>query len=453
MKLFIKQTIFLFAGLTLWTGCGEDTLDLAPVSAIGENGFYTNSDEVEGGVLAIYDGLQNLPSREFALTEMRSDNTETKSSEGDWAEFESFNVLPTNQAIGNYWVDAYNVIFRANRVLENLEVVTDDGLKGQFEGEAKFSRALGHFKLVRGYGNVPMIDKVISQDDTDYFDNDTPETVYTAIEADLRDAANLLPASMPFGRATKGAAQGMLAKVLLTRGDYAGAKSLLDEVIASGNYALQDEYRDVFFNEGNNEILFAIPFLDDDLNESQDFSFEMTIGGVRSGLNFVTDNLVAAIEPEDVERTAVIINPLVPGESAKFLTQSSDARLCGNDWIELRYADVLLMQAEAILAGNAETTDATAIGAYNAVRERVGLSTIEAGGELTKDMLLQERRIELAIENHRLYDLVRFGRADAVLSAFAAIAGDTYGPTDILLPIPQAQINVSEGLLKQNPGY
>jgi len=453
MKLFIKQTIFLFAGLTLLTSCGEDTLDLAPVSAIGENGFYTNSDEVEGGVLAIYDGLQNLPSREFALTEMRSDNTETKSSEGDWAEFESFSVQPTNQAIGNYWVDAYNVIFRANRVLENLEVVADAGLKGQFEGEAKFSRALGHFKLVRGYGNVPMIDKVISQDDTDYFDNDTPETVYAAIEADLRDAANLLPASMPFGRATKGAAQGMLAKVLLTRGDYAGAKSLLDEVIASGNYALQEEYRDVFFNEGNNEILFAIPFLDDDLNESQDFSFEMTIGGVRSGLNFVTTSLVAAIEPEDTEREAVIINPLVPGESAKFLTQSSDARLCGNDWIELRYADVLLMQAEAILAGNAETTDATAIGAYNAVRDRVGLSTIEAGGELTKDMLLQERRIELAIENHRLYDLVRFGRADAVLSAFAAIAGDTYGPTDILLPIPQAQINVSEGLLKQNPGY
>jgi len=453
MKSFIKQTIFLFAGVSLFTSCGEDTLDLAPVSAIGENGFYTNTDEVEGGVLAIYDGLQNLPSREFALTEMRSDNTETKASEGDWAEFESFNVLPTNQAIGNYWVDAYNVIFRANRVLENLEVVTIPSFKTQFEGEAKFGRALGHFKLVRGYGNVPLVDKVISQEETDYFDNDTPETVYTAIIADLRDAANLLPDSMPFGRATKGAAQGLLAKVLLTRGDYAGAKSLLDEVISSGNYVLLDDYREVFYNEGNDEILFAIPFLDDDVTESQDFSFEMTIGGVRSGLNFLTTDLVAAIEPEDEERAAVLINPLVNGESAKFLTQSENVRLCGNDWIELRYADILLMQAEAILAGNSETTDATAIGAYNAVRARVGLSTLEADDELTKDMLLQERRIELAIENHRLYDLVRFGRADEVLSAFASLSGNTYGPTDILLPIPQAQINVSEGLLKQNPGY
>ncbi len=454
MKFNSIKSIFLGAGVLLFAaGCSTDSLDLAPPSAIGDNGFYTNSDQVEGATIAIYDGLQDLPIREFALTEMRSDNTRTKSSEGDWAQFESFTVEPTNQAIGTYWNANYNVIFRANRVLESLEAVADEGLKSQFENEAKFARGLAHFNLVRAYGNVPLVDQVIVQNDTEYFDNDTPEAVLTAVIADFRDAAAGLPVDAPFGRATQGAAKGLWAKALLTTGDYSGAASLLNEIVSSGTYALQDEYADVFFSEGNNEILFAIPYLDDDLNESQDFSFEMTVGGVRSGLNFITDNLAAAFDPEDTERIAVLVNPLVSDETGKYLTRSSDARLCGNDWIVLRHADVLLMQAEAILAGAASTTDATAVAAYNAVRERVGLSTIESGGELTKEMLLYERRIELAFENHRLYDLVRFGKANEVLTAFAASEGNTFGPTDLLLPIPQAQINVSEGLLKQNPGY
>ena len=454
MKFNLIKSIFLCTGvLFLAAACSTDDLNLAPPSAIGDNGFYSNSDEIEGGVIAIYDGLQNLPSREFALTEMRSDNTRTKSSEGDWAQFESLDVQPTNQAIGTYWNDNYNVIFRANRVLESLDVVVDAGLKSQFEGEAKFARALAHFNLVRAYGNVPLVDRVIGQEDTEYFDNDTPDVVLAAVIADFRDAAAGLSVDAAFGRATAGAAKGLWAKALLTIGDYSGAEAILNDVVSSGTYALEDEYVDVFFSEGNNEILFAIPFLDDDANESQDFSFEMTAGGVRSGLNFITNDLAAAFDPEDVERLAVLVNPLSTQETGKFLTRSTDARLCGNDWIVLRHADVLLMQAEAILAGAELTSDATAIAAYNAVRERSGMSIIEAGGELTKDMLLYERRIELAFENHRFYDLIRFGEANSVLTAFAESEGNTFGPTDLLLPIPQAQINVSEGLLKQNPGY
>ena len=454
MKNIFNQLLCCFCVAILLGSCTKDDLDLAPLSAIGDNGFYTTSEEVEGAVIAIYDGLQEVPMREFALTEMRSDNTKTKSSEGDWAQFESFSVQPTNLAIGSYWSANYNVIFRANRVLENLEVV-NNSVVGQFEGEAKFARALAHFNLVRAYGGVPIVDKVILPTDTDYFDRDTEDAVLSAIESDLTDAVSLLPArsAIAEGRATRGAAEALLAKVKLTRKDYTGAEALLSKLIDDADYALVENYSDVFYSEMNSEIIFAIAYLDDDANESQDFSFEMTVGGAVSGLNFVTNDFVAAVDSLDTERAAVFFNPLNSAETGKFITQSSDARLCGNDWIVLRLADVYLMYAEAILAGNSSTTSAKAIDAYNAVRARVGLSELGSSDELTKDLLLQERRMELAFENHRLYDLVRFGVAENVLSAFAATQGYSFAPTDLLLPIPQGEINVSQGLLIQNPGY
>ncbi|MEL6804365.1 MAG: RagB/SusD family nutrient uptake outer membrane protein, partial [Bacteroidota bacterium] len=209
---------------------------MTPLSAIGENGFYQNATEVEGAVIAIYDGLQDVPLREFALTEMRSDNTRTRSSEGDWAEFESFDVQATNTAIASYWSANYNVIFRANRVLENLEVVSSATLKTQFEGEARFTRALAHFNLVQAYGDVPLIDQVIIQDDTDYFDRDAAATVLSTIAADLSAARSLLPETSDYGRATSGAASALLAKVMLTQEDYSGAEGILTELIAIGSY-------------------------------------------------------------------------------------------------------------------------------------------------------------------------------------------------------------------------
>lgn len=458
MKNSIYKISIAFLGMVLLFACSKEELNLSPKSSIGDNAFYTNEEEVLGAVIAIYDGLQNVPLREFALTEMRSDNTRSNSSEGDWGQFERFDVQPTNLATGEYWKANYNVIFRANRVLENLSVVEDPSKRNQFEGEARFTRALAHFNLVRAYGDVPLLDKVIIQTDTDYFDRDAASEVLAFITSDLNEAVSLLPSESEtyFGRATSGAASALLAKVYLTQGNYSGAEALLNDIIESGEYTLVEEYYDVFYSEQNSEIIFAIPYLDDDANESQDFSFEMTIDGVRSGLNFLTDDFNAAIDPLDTERLPVLVNALDTRATAKFLTASSNARLCGNDWIVLRLADVFLMHAEAIMAGNDDTSDLDAIASYNAVRTRVGLSTLALDGSdtLTKQMLLDERRMELAFENHRLYDLIRFGVAEPVLTAFAASEGyTTFSATDLLLPIPQGEINVSQGLLEQNPGY
>ncbi|MCP9236977.1 RagB/SusD family nutrient uptake outer membrane protein [Lewinella sp. JB7] len=452
-----RNLLPLFCGLLLLPSCNEEDLNLNPLSEIGDNGFYTNIGEVQGAVVAIYDGFQQVPLREFALTEMRSDNTKTKSSEGDWAQFESFDVEPTNTAIGQYWAANYNVIFRANRVLENLDVVEDTNLRNQFEGEALFGRALAHFNLVRAYGGVPIVDRVIIQADEEYFAQDSREDVLAFVRNDFERAAGLLPAksAMPYGRATRGAANALLAKVLLNQGEYAGAANVLKAVIDSDQYRLLDNYGDVFYSEGNDEVLFSINYLDDDSNESQDFSFEFTAGGRVSGLNFPTDDFRAAVDTADTERAAILFNPDAPAEVGKFITQSADARLDGNDWIVIRYADVLLLYAEAIMAGSESTQSLEAIRAYNQVRARAGLSTLEVDGSatLTEEELLHERRIELAFENHRFYDLVRFGEAERILGAFAAANGYTFTPTDLILPIPQGEVNVSQGLLSQNPGY
>lgn len=443
--------------LVFLTGCSDNLLDLEPQSAVGINGYFTNAEEVESGVIAIYDGLQAVPEREFAILEMRSDNTQTKSSEGIWGEFEDLNVQATNGAVANYWSYNYSVIFRANLVLENLEVVQNANERAQFEAEARFGRALAYFNLVRSFGDVPLVDKVIGPEDTDYFDRDSSDDIYAFIISDFTFAGANLPAKgdITFGRATSGAANGLLAKVHLTLGNYSDAETLLEALITEEEYTLVEDYRDVFYSEGNDEILFAIPYLDDNANESQDYSFEMTAGGVRSGLNYLTQEFINAIDPADTERIPVLRNPSNQAEVGKFLTQSADVRLCGNDWIVLRMADIYLLHAEAIMAGGQSTQTLSAIRSYNEVRDRVGLDTIteDGTGVLTLDLLVAERRMELAFENHRLYDLIRTGKATSVLGAFATANGYNFSNTDLLLPIPQAEINVSGGVLTQNPGY
>ena len=459
MKTVNIYIITLLTGFLCLQGCGEDHLDLEPISAIRDDGFYSTTEEIEVGVLAIYDGLQQVPLREFALTEMRSDNTRTNLREGDWAQFEFLDVESTNVAVADYWSANYNAIFRANLILENSDVVENETLRAQFNAEAKFARAMAHFNLVRAYGDVPILDRVIGlgAEGEEYYDRDPAANVLEFIVDDLEDAMASLPSrgGIAEGRATNGAAKALLAKVYLTQDNYVDAEVLLSELVTDANYALQENYNDVFYSERNSEIIFAIQYRDDDAQESQDFSFEMTVDGVGSGLNYITDEFIAALEPGDTIRSKTLFSEVDPLEVGKFITASSDARLCGNDWIVLRLADVLLMHAEAIMAGAESTSNPRAITSYNAVRERAELPTLAPGGseELTKQMLLHERRVELAFENHRFYDLIRFDEAINVLSVFAEDNGFAFSPNDLRLPIPQLEINVSNDKLKQNEGY
>ncbi len=469
-----KLYIITIAALSMMLmGCGDDFLNPAPTANISATGYYLTEAQLESGVISMYDGIQGVNStstndnhgiqREFYLTEMRSDNTKTKSSEGEAAQFENYTLESTNGIVTDYYRSMYDVIFRANTVLENLDVATTK--RAQFEGEAKFVRAYAYFNLVRLYGDVPLLDRVVDPLDTDVqFTRVATSTIYELIVSDLMAAAGSLDNSFKT-RASRAGAQGLLAKVHLTLGNYSEARSLCEAVVGSG-FGLESNFKDIFYNEGNNEVIFSVGFISDDANDSQNFSAEMLNAvGRTTGVNYVTAEAKAALDAIGGNRAKYsyrqdALQPIFD-QVVKFLPNgddnlgisaiSNDPTLAGNDWIVLRYADVLLMHVEAIMAGGSNTTDPAAIASFKAVRDRAGIT--DPIFEITKQALLDERRVELAFENHRLFDLIRFGSAIDVLTTFSSENGYGFSGTDLLLPIPEREIGLSNGLLTQNPGY
>ena len=465
----LKYLALFFVG-ALITSCEDDFLEPALSSAINGGSYYNNATELETAVVNMYDGLQGVNSTsavdnhatqvEFYLTEMRSDNTRTKAQEGEAAQFESFAVEATNGIVADYYRSFYNVIFRANLVLANLEAAGTSA--AQFEAEAKFIRAYAYFNLVRLYGDIPLVTSLTGPADTDLaYTRVASDDVYDLIQADLNAAISGLDNTYRT-RASKAGAQALLAKVELTRGNYGEARSLLESVVATGNYSLESNFHDVFYDEDNSETIFSIGYETGGI-DSQNFSAEwLNAVGRTSGVNYVTADVRTAFDTYGGNRTAVSFrqdeSQATEYQVAKYFPNgelgpqyASDPTKAGNDWIVLRYADVLLMHVESILAGSNATTDAAALASFQAVRDRAGLPI--AVTEVTKDMLLNERRVELAFENHRLFDLMRMGAAQDVLSAFSSTNGYGFTSTDLLLPIPQVEIGLSKGAISQNPGY
>ncbi len=480
----IKYIALAFIGVFI-SSCGEDYLNPLPESTIVVDAFFKSDGDVLAGIFGIYDALQgvnvNTSSNtanvnrgvqfEFMVTEMRSDNTRTATLEGSRADFHRYRTDPDNVQSEDFYQSMYEVIYRANNILDYIEIA-DEGNRAAYTAEAKFLRAYAYFNLVRLYGDVPLVTRVVlpSEDDL-LFTRQPVAMVYEQIIADFQEAIDNLNNSFK-SRASRAAAQGLLAKVYLSQPspNYAGAQALCEALINGGEFALQENFSEVFYDELNDEILFAIQYEFGNVNESQGFSAEFTATvrqGRQDGLNMVNDNLIADFTAYGGNRTEVsyITFPSFT-EITKFLPDGSDVSVfpptyggspgnAGNDVIVLRYADVLLMHAEAILAGGAQTSDGSAIESYMKVRERAGFDPVaDRPAALTQEALLVERRVELAFENQRFYDLLRFGVADQILSAHAADNGYTdYNARKLLLPIPSREINLSRGLLTQNPGY
>lgn len=468
--------IGLILTVSLFVACNEDFLEPVPETVISSENYFLNDEQIESGVIGIYDALQGVNStslndnrgiqQEFYVTEMRSDNTRTKNQEGEAAQFESYSITPNNGIVENYYRSTYNTIYRSNLVLENLANASDAAAP-IFEGEAKFARAYSYFNLVRLFGDVPLIDRVINPSDSETaFTRVSTSTIYDLIVSDLETAAANLQ-NGEYARASKAAAETLLAKVHLTLGNYLEAQTLCENVMGYG-YGLEPNFNDIFYSEGNGEIIFAIVFNPGIEADSQDFSAEFMNGVGRTvGVNYVTQDAVAFLDASGgPDRTpfSYRIDLFQPTQNqvAKYLpngedggadgkTFVSDATLSGNDWIVLRYSDVLLMHTESILAGGQDTSVQAALDSFQAVRDRAGLTTTVTN--ITKQELLDERRAELAFENQRFFDLLRFGEAQSVLSAHSTATNGSFSATDLLLPIPQREINLSNGLMSQNPGY
>lgn len=483
MKKILNISKYIAALMVMFTisSC-EDYLSPEPTSAINGETYYTTEAEFDLAILNMYDGISGINSTnsndnhgiqvEFYVTEMRSDNTQTKSQEGEAAQFESYKLTPTNGIVTDYYRSMYDVIFRANTVLDNVHVLSNPL---PYEAEAKFVRAYAYFNLVRLFGDVPLVESVIGIDDSSIqYTRVSTSTIYELIESDLIVAKDGLDNSYK-NRASKAAAQALLAKVYLTQGtNYSEAQLLCEEVMGSG-FMLEPNFKDVFFNELNDEIIFAISYIGDNSLDSQNFSAEwLNAVGRTSGVNYVTNDVINDLNTLGGNRTMYsyrvdiaqptqnqVVKYIPNGDDALGIAAtSSNATLAGNDWIVLRYADVLLMHVEAIMAGGNETSVQIALDSFEEVRLRAGL-TADDDNTITKEELLAERRVELAFENHRLFDLIRFNKAQQVLSDFAdANNADPsidivyeFSGTDLLLPMPQREVNLSNGVLTQNPGY
>jgi starch-binding outer membrane protein, SusD/RagB family len=476
--------LLIIALATTLSSCEKDFLNPVPDSAVVLENYFQSDADVLSGIYGIYDAIQGVNENtntsitsanrgvqlEYLLTEHRSDNTKSATLEGSRADFHRYLVNPNNIQSEDYYQSMYEVIFRVNNVIKYVDSADATNQK-KYLAEVKFLRAYAYFNLVRLYGDVPLVTKVIGPTEVEAaFTRVSVSEVYSQIVTDLTDAIAGLDNTYK-SRASKGAAQALLAKVYLTQPnrEYALAAQLCQQVMG-GSYSLEPNFEDVFYNELNNEIIFAIEYQAGNAQESQGFSAEFTSTvrqGRQDGLNMANENLVADFATNGGNRTAVsFVTFGTKHEVAKFLPEGSDittnpptyggnSRNAGNDWIVLRYADVLLMYAEALMAGGTSTANSQAIDALMEVRERAGFDPVaDRPALLTKDDLLLERRVELAFENHRLFDLIRFGVADQVLGAHATANGyNSYNSRMLLLPIPAREINLSDGLLTQNPGY
>ncbi|QOW10406.1 RagB/SusD family nutrient uptake outer membrane protein [Kaistella flava (ex Peng et al. 2021)] len=477
MKKYKLLSAFVIIAL-MASSCREDFLKPYPTSAVSAENYFQNESQLLAGVINMYDGIQGANALEdddkknqavqfeYYLTEMRSDNTRTKSSEGEASQFEKYTVVATNGIVADYYISYYNIIFRANTVLAHLDVASET-TRPKFEGEAKFVRAYANFNLVRLFGDIPYVDHVLSINEKDVQFTRVPQAqIYALIVSDLKSAIETLDNSYK-NRASKAAAQALLAKVYLTlKTNYLEAQQLCESVMAS-NYSLETNFKDVFFNENNKEIIFSIGYVADNKLDSQGFSAEwLNSVGRSSGVNYVTNEARAALDllggnrkpysyrqdPSQPSQYQVVKYLPVADAALGIQATASSPRMAGNDWIVIRYADVLLMHVEAIMAGNNETNSSSALNSFAKIRLRAGLLP-DSDGIITRQELLDERRVEFAFENQRFFDLVRFNEAQNVLSAYSSSNGYSFTTTDLLLPIPQREINISGGLMKQNPGY
>ncbi len=476
----------------------------------------------------------------WLLTDMCSDDSWMGNTTQDQSGYISLahyqGVGQSNGTISNFWQYRYKGILRCNIAIERIPEanIADANKKERLIAEAKFLRAYFYFELVKNFGGVPIIDGFLLPEEVEGIQRSSVEDVYKLIEQDLTDAAAVLPqrskyAANEMGRATRGAALGLLGKAQLYQGKWADAKTTLGTVISEGEYDLMPEFGQVcnIDFENNKESLFEVQNMYD---TTYDLGGSMTIvAGNRSGgdqdgwaWGLPSANLENAfVQAGDKERLRWTIikngDTEIAGEPdfaelvKKQGDQNGDGTYCIDpakhksarinrklyiplakrpekydqpkvplNYIILRYADVLLMYAEAC---NETTDDGNARLALNKVRARVNLAPVTSSGNALRKAIRAERRLELAGENQRLYDIrrwtddngkkvicnlmgsdgsfVKWNTNEATADPYewenqkeASNKGATFVESrDLIFPIPLYEITMSNGSIEQNPGW
>lgn len=481
----------------------EDFLDKPPQGNLTQTSFPVSPQDALLATNAVYNTIRepNFSSGLFPILDIMSDDANKGSNPDDASAtigpFDRFEHIKTEGAILRWWNTLYLAVRRANVVIEKVPLIDmDPVLRDRYVGEARFLRAFFYFDLVRAWGGVPKLVTTEPQE----LPRSSAEEIYDLIIEDLLFAIEALPEKSQYGandlgRATKGAAKALLAKVYLFRGylipanqqqDFTAAASYATEVITSNQYDLETDFDNAnsVLGEHGIESVFEVASFGAEgvANGGNQYGNVQAVRGNPNrgwGFNRPTKNLRDDFEAGDprLESTVIFLDEVLDGVTIKgdgatpdISTDShgQEERECYNQkvWTPginvppsfghnrrfIRFSDVLLMAAEAL---NEIGNPGDALIHLNRVRERAreGNNSIlpditETTKDLLRDLILHERRVELALEGQRFWDLVRTNKAVTVLGPLGFVQGKHE-----LLPIPQTEIDITQGKLDQNPGW
>lgn len=447
------------------TSCGDSFFDLEPASSVTIDKVYKTASDYNVAVIGCYAKLQSQVNFYTECCEYRSDNLSLGAPTAgtqDRYDIDHFTEKPSNGILSSYWANFNNNVYRCNLLLDQIDGANfAENLKKQYKGEAMFVRALNYFNMYRIWGGVPATKHVVSAAEALKVARYSDEQMFDLIAGDLKEIVdnNYLPetySSADMGRATSGAAKALLGKVYLTFHKWTEAKDILSQLI--GKYQLVSPIAQVFNvdNKNNNEIIFAVHFNKEIEGEGHSYWYNLTNASddtnqTSSLLNtFPTgDDRKDLITYVQVEKNVRLMNKFYDTKSPTFKT-------VGNDQILLRYADVLLMYAEALNEIQYDASEGSlALKYLNAVRQRAGISNLTAKQLPTQEKfrkgILVERQREFPYEGQRWFDLVRMGFAKSVMAENGVEIKDY----QLLFPIPQQEIEKvgDKSILWQNPGY
>ena len=447
------------------TSCGDSFFDLEPASSVTIDKVYKTASDYNVAVIGCYAKLQSQVNFYTECCEYRSDNLSLGAPTAgtqDRYDIDHFTEKPSNGILSSYWANFNNNVYRCNLLLDQIDGVNfAENLKKQYKGEAMFIRALNYFNMYRIWGGVPATKHVVSAAEALKVARYSDEQMFDLIAGDLKEIVdnNYLPetySSADMGRATSGAAKALLGKVYLTFHKWTEAKDILSQLI--GKYQLVSPIAQVFNvdNKNNNEIIFAVHFNKEIEGEGHSYWYNLTNAS------------------DDTNQTSSLLNTFPTGDARKDLityvqveknvrlmnkfydTKSPTFKTVGNDQILLRYADVLLMYAEALNEIQYDASEGSlALKYLNAVRQRAGISNLTAKQLPTQEKfrkgILVERQREFPYEGQRWFDLVRMGFAKSVMAENGVEIKDY----QLLFPIPQQEIEKvgDKSILWQNPGY
>ena len=436
-----KIYIFLLGSLLLTTACSTD-LDQAPPNLASSDSL----TDFEGVLNAAYFYQLGAVTPMAVMGEFRADNAFM--FEAPYTEFDLFTQNLTtmeDQFFGPLYTALYKSILSANNVIENSSNATQ-------VGEARFLRALAYFKLVLAFGDVTVnLDASPSLTDTSILVRQAATDVYNnVIIPDLNEAISALGTVIEGGRASRYAAQGLLGKVYMHMNNTQAAETNLAAVVngaGAAGISLESNYADVFgaANEGNSEIIYSTQIQSSIVDEYSFASrfWNWFVGDDSKSDYPVDQDLVAAFNASGAADTRRAVTLHADGRTAiKF---PKDGGLGSeHDWIELRLADVILLYAEAL---NENGNTAAALTQLNRIRSRAGLADSSATTQADVRQAIQdERRLELAFEGHRWFDLVRTSTVNAEM-------GVTVSPNYHVFPIPTSEVRSTNGVITQNTGY